>query len=83
LARRRGTGHDQCAILVESLSFGNEFEVSVAATSSEADALLGNEDARFHAVTNTPPPVARRQIRPRHPQRRRTRPDRRKSTTIG
>jgi DNA-binding response OmpR family regulator len=37
-------------ILAESLSSDNEFEVQVADTISDADALLGAEDARFDAV---------------------------------
>jgi DNA-binding response OmpR family regulator len=36
--------------LAEGLSIDNEFEVHVAATLGEADALLGAEDARFDAV---------------------------------
>jgi DNA-binding response OmpR family regulator len=40
----------QQEILVESLSVDNEFEVHVAATLRDADALLAAEDARFDAV---------------------------------
>jgi DNA-binding response OmpR family regulator len=40
----------QQEILIESLNIDNEFEVHVAATISDAAALLGAEDARFDAV---------------------------------
>ena len=40
----------QRAILVESLGFDSEFEVSTAASLGEADTLLGAEDVRFDAV---------------------------------
>jgi DNA-binding response OmpR family regulator len=40
----------QQEILFESLRIGGEFEVHVAATLGEADALLGAEDSRFDAV---------------------------------
>jgi DNA-binding response OmpR family regulator len=41
---------EQRALLVEGLGLDNEFDVSVAATLSEADALLGVKDARFDTV---------------------------------
>jgi DNA-binding response OmpR family regulator len=41
---------DQCAVLVESLGLGGEFDVSMAATLGEAAVLLGADDARFDAV---------------------------------
>jgi DNA-binding response OmpR family regulator len=41
---------EQRALLVDGLSPDAEFDVSVAATLSEADALLGVQDARFDAV---------------------------------
>jgi DNA-binding response OmpR family regulator len=44
----------QRQILVESLSTGSEFAVSVAATLSEADALLSAEAARFDAIIIDP-----------------------------
>jgi DNA-binding response OmpR family regulator len=44
----------QGQILAESLSIGNEFTVSVAATLSEADVLLGAVDARFDAIIIDP-----------------------------
>jgi DNA-binding response OmpR family regulator len=40
----------QQEILIESLSVDGEFQVHVAATLGDADALLGAEDARFDAV---------------------------------
>jgi len=42
--------HRQSRILVECLGLHNQFEASVAATLSEADALLTAEEARFDAV---------------------------------
>lgn len=42
--------HDQREILVRNLNLRNEFEISVAATFSQADALLGTKDARFDAI---------------------------------
>ena len=42
--------HDQREILVRNLNLCNEFEISVAATFSQADALLGTKDARFDAI---------------------------------
>jgi DNA-binding response OmpR family regulator len=44
----------QRQVLAESLSLGNEFTVSVAATLSEADALLRVVDARFDAIIIDP-----------------------------
>jgi DNA-binding response OmpR family regulator len=41
---------NQLEILVEGLSTGNEFQVSSAESVSEADTLLGAEDARYDAV---------------------------------
>jgi DNA-binding response OmpR family regulator len=44
----------QRQILAESLDLSQEFTVSVAATLSEADALLGGVDARFDAIIIDP-----------------------------
>jgi DNA-binding response OmpR family regulator len=44
----------QRQILAESLAVGNEFTVSVAATLSEANALLSGVDARFDAIIIDP-----------------------------
>jgi DNA-binding response OmpR family regulator len=44
----------QRQILAESLCLGKEFTVNVAATLSEADALLGAVDARFDAIIIDP-----------------------------
>jgi DNA-binding response OmpR family regulator len=46
--------HEQRQILASSLSLGNEFTVSVAATISDADALLDAPDARFDAIIIDP-----------------------------
>jgi DNA-binding response OmpR family regulator len=41
---------DQRTLLIEGLSLSNEFDISVAATLGEAEALLGVADARFDTV---------------------------------